>query len=225
MASEGRPQASGLADVMPAPVVYIVDDDTDVRRSIQRLLLSVGLVSETFATADDFLQHVDRDRLGCVVMDVRMPRVSGLDAQRRLAESGVEIPLIFVTGHADISAVVRAMKAGAVEVFGKPFDHQAFIDAVHRAIDRDRRRREERRTLDVLRSRFESLSAREREVMALVVTGKLNKVVAAELGTTEKTVKAQRAQVMRKMEALSLPDLVRMADRLSGMAPPRPVGH
>jgi hypothetical protein len=131
-------------------------------------------------------------------MDVRMPRVSGLDAQRRLAESGVEIPLIFVTGHADISAVVRAMKAGAVEVFGKPFDHQAFIDAVHRAIDRDRRRREERRTLDILRGRFESLSAREREVMALVVTGKLNKVVAAELGTTEKTVKAQRAQVMRK---------------------------
>ena len=225
MAFEGRPQASGMGDVIPAPVVYIVDDDTDVRRSIQRLLLSVGLVSETFATADDFLQHVDRDRLGCVVMDVRMPRVSGLDAQRRLAESGVEIPLIFVTGHADISAVVRAMKAGAVEVFGKPFDHQAFIDAVHRAIDRDRRRREERRTLDVLRSRFESLSAREREVMALVVTGKLNKVVAAELGTTEKTVKAQRAQVMRKMEALSLPDLVRMADRLSGMAPARPVGH
>jgi len=225
MASEGRPVAVGAGDVMSSPVVYIVDDDTDVRRSIQRLLLSVGLVSETFATADDFLQHVDRDRLGCVVMDVRMPRVSGLDAQRRLAESGVEIPLIFVTGHADISAVVRAMKAGAVEVFGKPFDHQAFIDAVHRAIDRDRRRREERRSLDVLQSRFESLSAREREVMALVVTGKLNKEVAAALGTTEKTVKAQRAQVMRKMEALSLPDLVRMADRLSGTGPARSLGH
>ena len=210
---------------MPAPVVYIVDDDTDVRRSIQRLLLSVGLVSETFASADDFLQHVDRERPGCVVMDVRMPRVSGLDAQRQLAENGVDLPLIFVTGHADISAIVRAMKAGAVEVFGKPFDHQAFIDAVHRAIDRDRVRREERQSLNVLRDRFESLSSREREVMALVVTGKLNKEVAAQLGTTEKTVKAQRAQVMRKMEALSLPDLVRMADRLSSMGASRPVGH
>jgi FixJ family two-component response regulator len=210
---------------MPAPVVYIVDDDTDVRRSIQRLLLSVGLVSESFASADDFLQHVDREQPGCVVMDVRMPRVSGLEAQRQLAENGVDLPLIFVTGHADISAVVRAMKAGAVEVFGKPFDHQAFIDAVHRAIDRDRARREERQSLSVLRERFESLSSREREVMALVVTGKMNKEVAAQLGTTEKTVKAQRAQVMRKMAALSLPDLVRMADRLSAMGVSRPVGH
>ena len=187
--------------------------------------LSVGLESETFATADEFLLQVDRERLGCVVMDVRMPRVSGLDAQKRLADNGVDIPLIFVTGHADISAVVRAMKAGAVEVFGKPFDHQAFIDAVHRAIDRDRVRREERQSLAVLRDRFETLSTREREVMALVVTGKLNKEVAAQLGTTEKTVKAQRAQVMRKMEALSLPDLVRMADRLALGDAPRASGH
>jgi FixJ family two-component response regulator len=147
-------------------------------------------------------------------MDVRMPRMSGLDAQKVLAEHGVDLPLIFITGHADIPVVVRAMKAGAVEVFGKPFDNQELIDAVHRAIDRDREKREARQSLGVLRDRFETLTAREREVMALVVAGRLNKQAASELGTTEKTIKAHRAQVMRKMEAVSLPDLVRMADRL-----------
>jgi FixJ family two-component response regulator len=206
---------------MADPVVYIVDDDHDVRRSTVRLLTSVGLKCEAFANADEFLQKVDRQRVGCVVMDVRMPRMSGLDAQRILTEHGADFPLIFITGHADVSVVVKAMKAGAVEVFAKPFDDQEFIDAVHRAIERDRRRREERQTLEGLRDRFETLSAREREVMALVVAGKLNKEVAGELGTTEKTVKAQRAQVMRKMGALSLPDLVRMADRLAAARVPQ----
>jgi len=203
------------------PVVFVVDDDSAVRNAIQHLLTSVGLACETFGTADEFLKHLDRDRLGCVVMDVRMPRMSGLDAQRVLAEHGADLPLIFITGHADIPVVVRAMKAGAVEVFGKPFDNQEFIDAVHRAIDRDRSRRQDQQSLDLLRDRFDTLTIREREVMALVVTGKINKQVAAELGTTEKTIKAHRAQVMRKMEAISLPDLVRMADRLGDALPRR----
>jgi FixJ family two-component response regulator len=196
------------------PVVFVVDDDSAVRNAVFNLLRSVGLTCQAFATADDFIQNVDRTRTGCVVMDVRMPRMSGLDAQQVLAEHGVDLPLIFITGHADIPVVVRAMKAGAIEVFGKPFDNQALIDAVHRAIDRDREKREARESLAALRDRFETLTAREREVMALVVAGRLNKQAASELGTTEKTIKAHRAQVMRKMAAMSLPELVRMADRL-----------
>ena len=196
------------------PVVYVVDDDSSVRNAIFNLLTSVGLKCEAFGTADDFIRNIDQEQAGCIVMDVRMPRMSGLDAQRVLGEHGVDLPLIFITGHADIPSVVRAMKAGAVEVFGKPFDNQELIDAVHRAIDRDRTRREVRQSLAALRDRFDTLTAREREVMALVVAGKLNKQAAGELGTTEKTIKAHRAQVMRKMEAVSLPDLVRMADRL-----------
>ena len=196
------------------PVVFVVDDDSAVRNAVFNLLRSVGLCCQAFGTADEFINTVDRNQPGCIVMDVRMPRMSGLDAQKVLAQHGVDLPLIFITGHADIPVVVRAMKAGAVEVFGKPFDNQELIDAVHRAIDRDREKREARQSLDVLRDRFGTLTAREREVMALVVAGRLNKQAASELGTTEKTIKAHRAQVMRKMEAVSLPDLVRMADRL-----------
>ena len=201
------------------PVVYVVDDDHDVRRSIQRLLLSVGLRSQLFATVEDFLQAFDPACAGCIVMDVRMPRLSGLDAQRILAEHNADLPLIFITGHAEVGVIVRAMKAGALEVFHKPFDDQDFLDAIHRALENDRLRRDERQTLQALRSRFERLSSREREVMTHVVAGKANKEVAAALGTTEKTVKAQRAQVMRKMGADSLPDLVRMADRLTAHGP------
>lgn len=196
------------------PVVFVVDDDSAVRNAIFNLLTSVGLTCQAFANADDFIRNIDRERVGCIVMDVRMPRMSGLDAQKVLAEHGVDLPLIFITGHADIPVVVRAMRAGAVEVFGKPFDNQELIDAVHRAIDRDREKREARQSFAVLRERYDTLTAREREVMALVVAGRLNKQAAGELGTTEKTIKAHRAQVMRKMGAVSLPELVRMADRL-----------
>jgi FixJ family two-component response regulator len=197
------------------PTVFVVDDDPSVRTAVKRLLASVGLSCETFSTAAEFLLRAERGVSGCLVLDVRMPGASGLDLQRILNQTGTDLPIIFVTAHADVPLTVRAMKAGALEVLTKPFDDQALLDAVYHALEKERVRSHDREELSRLRERFDTLTAREREVMALVVTGMLNKQIAGELGTAEKTIKVHRAQVMHKMEADSLADLVRMADRLS----------
>lgn len=202
--------------MLNAPTVFVVDDDPSVRTAVERLLTSVGLPCETFGSAPEFLRRVEKGALGCLVLDVRMPGPSGLDLQRMLVSSGNDIPIIFVTAHADVPLTVRAMKDGALEVLTKPFDDQAFLDLVNKALETAVRREEQRTRLESLRARFETLTPREREVMALVVTGMLNKQIGGELGTTEKTVKVHRAQVMHKMEADSLAALVRMADLLGG---------
>jgi len=198
--------------------VFVVDDDRSVRTALRRLLASVGLKCETFGSAAEFLQRLDRAVTGCVLLDVRMPGLSGLDLQRTLNAAGNDLPIIFVTAHADVPLTVRAMKAGALEVLTKPFDDQALLDAVYQALDRESARRTEREELQRYRDCFETLTAREREVMGLVVTGMLNKQVADVLGTAEKTVKVHRGQVMHKMHAASFADLVRMAGRL-GLSP------
>ena len=196
------------------PTVFIIDDDASVRESIQDLVESVSLHAESFATAQGFLSGERRDGPSCLVLDVRLPGTSGLDLQQELSRAGVRIPIIFITGHADIPMTVRAMKSGAVEFLTKPFRDQDLLDVIHRALKRDRAIRETQKQLAELQKRHSTLSAREYEVMSLVVSGLLNKQIAAELGSSETTVKIQRGRVMQKMQAKSLPDLVRMADRL-----------
>ena len=197
-----------------APTVFVIDDDALVRAAIQGMLKSVGLRSETFGTTQEFLRSQRPDGPSCLVLDVRLPGVNGLDFQRELAEEGVRIPIIFITGHGDIPMSVRAMKSGAVEFLTKPFRDQDLLDAIHQALDRDRAAREEQSKLAGLRKRYESLTAREREVMRLVVSGRLNKQIAFELGTSEITVKVHRGHVMRKMQAESPAQLGRIAARL-----------
>src|SRR5258708_24213902 len=199
------------------PTVFIVDDDRDVRESLQELLESVGLRSKSFGTAQDFLSSPHSDGPSCLILDVRLPGISGLDLQHELKRGKVSIPIIFVTAHADVPMSVRAMKSGAVEFLTKPFRHQDLLDAVQRSLTRDRIVREKQRDTAELRQRYDALSVRVREVMSLVVSGMLNKQVAAEIGTHETTVKNHRSPAMKKMQAKSLPELVRMEDKLKSI--------
>ena len=198
----------------PDPVVFVVDDDEPVRRGLRALLASVGLHVEVFPSAQAFLEHRRPDVPACLVLDVQLPGLSGLDLQRHLIDVEAPVPIVFLTAYGDIPMSVKAIKAGAVEFLTKPFRPQDLVDAVRAAIDLDRRARAERRELAELRKRYDSLTARERDVMRGVVTGLLNKQIAAEFGTREFTVKEQRAQVMSKMRAGSVADLVRLATRL-----------
>jgi FixJ family two-component response regulator len=195
-------------------VVFVIDDDESMRRSLATLLRSVGLDARVFSSPQEFMRAERPDAPGCLVLDVRLPGLSGLAFQERLAKEGIALPIIFITGHGDVPMTVRAMKAGAVEFLSKPFDDQVLLDGIHGAIERDRQRRRHAAQLAELQERYRALTEREREIFTLVIAGRLNKQIAAELGLSVVTVKVHRAQVMRKMLAKSIVDLVRMADQL-----------
>ena len=197
-----------------APIVFVVDDDPSVRRALKRLVGSMGLQVEVFGSAQEFLQCKRPDVPSCLVLDIRLPGIGGLDFQRQLADAKIHIPIIFITAHGDIPMTVRAMKSGAVEFLTKPFRDQDLLDAIHVALERDRTKRQQEAEIAILRKRLESLTPREREVLPLVVSGFLNKQIAGEIGTSETTVKVHRSQLMRKMGADSLADLVRLAEKI-----------
>jgi len=196
------------------PVVFVIDDDPSLRDALADLLRSVGLEPRVFKSPQEFLASERPDSPGCLVLDVRLPGQSGLDFQQGLAASGIDLPIVFITGHGDVPMTVRAMKAGAIEFLTKPFRDQDLLDAIQAGIERDRGRRQDAVLVAELRTRFDSLTERERQIMAHVVIGQLNKQIAAALEVSEVTVKVHRGQIMRKMRAKSLPELVRMADRL-----------
>src|SRR6266852_7414794 len=198
-------------------VVFVIDDDPSMRLALEDLVHSVGLEVRAFAAPQEFLQSKPPDAPGCLVLDIRLPGMSGLTFHKVLAKEGLALPVIFITGHGDIPMSVRAMKAGAVEFLTKPFHDQELLDAIHTAIERDRERRREAVLVAEVQERYATLTERERQIMTLVVVGRANKQVAAELNLSEMTVKVHRGQVMRKMHAASLPELVRMADRLGAL--------
>jgi FixJ family two-component response regulator len=205
---------------MTEGAVFVVDDDPSFRRAIKRLVESVGLQVELFGSAHEFLRAHRSDAPSCLVLDIRLPGISGLDFQRELGDANIHIPIIFITGHGDIPMSVRAMKAGAVEFLTKPFRDQDLLDAIQQALQRDQTTRRREAEVAILRERFESLTPGERKVLPLVVSGRLNKQIAAEIGTSEATVKVHRSHLMKKMGASSTADLVRMSEKLS-IAPPR----
>jgi FixJ family two-component response regulator len=198
----------------PQSIVFVVDDDAEVRKALDSLIRSLGLQVELFGSPRDFLQRKPPKVASCLILDIRLPGVSGLEFQRKLAEANNPIPIIFITGHGDIPMSVRAMKAGAVEFLTKPWRDQDLLDAIHLALERDGARRQGEAEMAKLRDRFEWLTPREREVLPLIVSGLPNKQIAAEIGTSETTVKVHRGQLMRKMGADSLPELVRMAEKM-----------
>jgi FixJ family two-component response regulator len=203
----------------PQPVVFVVDDDAATRETLKSLIRSVGLQVELFSSAQDFLKSKRPDAPGCLVLDVRLPGISGLEFQRNLADRHIAIPIIFITGHGDIQMSVRAMKAGAIEFLTKPFRDQDLLDAIQIGLEKDRDRRHRDAEVAELQARFESLTPRERQVLPLVVSGRPNKQIAADIGTSEATAKVHRSQLMRKMHAESLPELVRMAEKMGISVP------